>query len=352
MIANVFSDFKSMITMTALAEKAGVSRATVSHVLHERATSLRISETTRNRVLEVAAQEGFRRNELFRSAVSGKSYMIGFLVKSPRPEPVARILDGAVSAAETPGYTVKVLKVPENRLEKGLIDRCIQLRLAALVTLYLPAADLEVLHRELAVYQIPLAVVDTHTPLDWGVRIEADDTQALALAVEHLTQLGHRKIGFLSGVPGALMSVQRETAFRAAMKRFGLKSGPVAHGFLEAETMLEAARHLLQHEKPTAIIGLTDPAAMTVLRAARSLNLEVPRDLSVVGYGGMSLAEFSDPPLTTVVQPFEEIGQAAIEQLLQRVHNCATDFEDSPHQAALPARLWVRESTGLVPQNK
>lgn len=342
-----------MITMTALAEKAGVSRATVSHVLHERDTHLRISEATRNRVLEVAAQEGFRHNELFRSAVSGKSHMIGFLVKSPRPEPVARILDGAVSAAETPGYTVKVLKVPGNQLEKGLIDRCIQLRLAALVTLYLPAADLEVLHRELAVYQIPLAVVDTHMPLEWGVRIEADDTQAFALAIEHLAQLGHQRIGFVSGEPTQLMSRQREAAFQNALKKHNLAAGPMVHGALDVNRTLQTTRELLQSDqRPTAIVGITDPMAMTVLRAARSLGLEVPRDLSVVGYGGMSLAEFSAPPLTTVVQPFEEIGQAAIEQLLKRVHNCATDFEDSPHQAALPARLWVRESTGLVPQNK
>ncbi len=340
-----------MITMTALAEKAGVSRATVSHILHQRDTNLRISEATKKRVLEIAAQEGYRRNELFRSAVSGKSHMIGFLAPSARPEPAARMLDGALETAENLGYTVKILRLTERKLSRAMMDRCIELRLAAVAALYLAPDDLETLHRELTVYQIPLAVLDTHTPLEWGVRIEADDAQAMHLAVEHLAQLGHRRIGFLSGVRGEVMSLQREAAFAAAMKTFGLKPGPVAHGFLNGERSLEAARDLLQSQaRPTAMIGLTDAAAMTILRAVRLSGLDVPRDVSVVGYGGMSLTEFSDPPLTTVVQPFEDIGRAGVRRLLERVHAADGAFEDHPHETLLPARLLVRHSTGPVPQ--
>ena len=335
-----------MISMTALAEIAGVSRATVSHVLNERDTNLRISQSTKAKVLEIAAQHGYQRNELFRSAVSGKSRMIGFVARSPRPEPIARILDGAVSAAEAPGYTIKVLKVSDNRLDQSTIDRCIQLRLAAVLTLHQPLEALERLHEALLPYQIPLAVLDSHIELPWGVQVEADDASALRLAVEHLAGLGHQNIAFLSGVPQTPMSLGREAAFLSALQSCGLPRGPICHSLLERESSIAAVRQLLgQAQRPTALIGITDSMAMTALRAARLSGLDVPRDLSVVGYGGMSLSEFADPPLTTVVQPFEEIGRVAIESLLERVHSTQTNFSDGASRHQLPARLWERQST-------
>ena len=335
-----------MITMTNIAEKAGVSRATVSLILNGRDSALRISENTRRRVLEFAQDNGFRRNELLRSAVSGKNHMIGFLVRSPRAESAARILDGALMASEALGYTIKVLRLGEDKLDQGVINRCIELRLAAVIALYLPLDSLETLHSELAAYRIPLAVLDTHLALDWGVRVDADDAQALALAVEHLKEFGHKNIAFVSGVPGDAMSQQRETAFASAMKKQKLPAGQVVHGHLDRQTTLDAAEKLLRgDERPTAIIAITDAIGMGVLTAARRLGLDVPRDLSVVGYGGAALSEYSDPPLTTVVQPFEEIGAVAVRRLLERVHSDEDGFDDSAQKSLLRAQLLTREST-------
>ena len=335
-----------MITMTHIAEKAGVSRATVSLILNGRDSALRISDTTRRRVVEVARENGFRRNELLHSAVSGKNRMIGFLVKSPRPEAPARILDGALMAAEEPGYTIKVMRLSGSQLDHGVINRCVELRLAAVIALYLPRETLETLHAELAAYRIPLAVLDTHTSLGWGVRVDADDVQAFGLAVEHLVSLGHRRIAFVSGVPGQAMSGQREAAFAQAMKKHRLPQGRVVHGHLDRTRTLEVTTSLLESpSRPSAIIGITDAIGMGVLAAARRAGLDVPRDLSVVGYGGASLVEYSDPPLTTVVQPFEEIGKVAVQRLMERAHSEEGTFQDSAHQTLLPARLVVREST-------
>lgn len=335
-----------MITMTDIAEKAGVSRATVSLILNDRATTLRISETTRHKVLAVAQENGFRRNELLHSAFSGKNRMLGFLVSQSRKEAVARMLEGALIEAEAQNYTIKVLHLPKGVLKQTVLNRCIELRLAGVMALYLGEDDLERLHKELTTYRIPLACLDSSRAQFWGARVSSDDGQAFGLAVEHLVKLGHRRIAFLSGVPNTPMSDQREAAFRAAMKNHGLEATAIAYGHLTGEGSEAAVAALLgAQNKPTALIGITDASTMAALRGARALGLSLPRDLSVVGYGGMSLAEFADPALTTVVQPFQDIGQAAVRRLLARVHSEAGSFDDSLHEEFLPASLVVRAST-------
>lgn len=338
-----------MVTMTHIAEKVGVSRATVSLILNGHESTIRFSEDTRRRVLEVAQQEGFRRNELLRSAVSGKNRMIGFLVQSPRSEFVARILDGALAAAEEPGYTIKIMRLPGKQFDHAVTERCIELRLAGVIALHLPLSSLEQLHHELELHRIPLAVLDTHVPLNWGICLESDDAQAMCLAVDHLMKLGHKNIALVSGIPGQAMSLQRDGAFQAAIKKHKLGSGRIIYGHLDAARTVEATRELLQGPAaPTAIIGITDAVALGVYRAARLAKLDVPVDLSVMGYGGMSLTESVDPPLTTVAQPFKQIGEAAVERLLERVHAGKGTFDDTPHQTLLPARLIERESTAAA----
>ena len=96
---------------------------------------------------------------------------------------------------------------------------------------------------------------------------------------------------------------------------------------------------------PTALLCCGDPAALTVLRCARAAGLSVPRDLSVVGYADFTMAEFADPPLTTIAQPFDELGQAAVRRLLERINGPEEDAFTQTRETYIPTRLIIREST-------
>jgi LacI family transcriptional regulator len=170
-----------------------------------------------------------------------------------------------------------------------------------------------------------------------------------------LVQQGHQRIAFLLGTPDTITTTWRESIFRALMREFNL---PVPDSYVEygdwwlPEPNDRAARQLLHPEedsagtpRPTAILCAGDPIAMTVLNVARALHIHVPRQLSVVGYANYTLATYADPALTTVEEPFHEMGRFAVKRLLERIAAEGTARDDRPLNEVLPTRLVVRSST-------
>lgn len=347
-----------MVTMDEVASKVGVSRATVSFVLNGRRSGPEIGEETKRRVLQAAQELGYRRNEIARSMKSGKTRVVGFIVPDPAWEWVARMLGGAIDEADEQGYFVKVLRSPDGQgaRRRPLAEQCAELRLAGAIVLYMQGEPLEKLRAELERQATPLVLLDDHRVESWGAPVITDYAQGMRQAVAHLAVLGHRRIGFVSGAPGEPSSVAREDGFRRAMAEAGLafNDADLVRGNFETQTTLELTRALLaQSARPTAIVAATDPLAATVLRAARQSGLGVPEDLSVVGFGDLSLAAHCDPPLTTVSQPFYQMGRAAMRRLL---HSLAQD--DGSGAATIPTflreiervptELIVRESTARL----
>lgn len=344
-----------MISMNEVANKAGVSRATVSYVLNGRAAERGIPLATRDRILGVANEHGYKRNELVRAAMSGQNKVLGFVLPNPEGESAARILGGAITQAQSQGYSVKMIQTADNQaVDQATVEKCLELRLAGLMVLYLGDAMLEYLHAEMTRFQIPVAIVDSSQPRPWGLRVDTDDAHGMRLAVAHLFELGHRKIALISSrrpVTGssAGFGAAREIAFRAAMQEFGLD---VAAGFVpdahsNREKMGQAARALLARpDRPSAIIGVTDAEAVVGMGEALRLGLEIPRDVSFVGYGGLPYGLFAPTPLTAVEQPFSQIGQVGARHLLQRIEGKqGGHFDDAPHQELLRSRLVEMKST-------
>lgn len=343
-----------MVTMGDIAQKAGVSRATVSFVLNGRDTAVRISEETRCRVLEAADMLSYRPNALAQSVARGRNPMLGFLVTKPEYEPVARMLSGAMDEAEERGYTLKTLRVRDGGPDATTIARCADLRLAGVVVMYLGEADLNVLHEKLARYAIPVAVLDSSFAHPWGIRVISDDVQGCRLVIEHLHALGHRRIAFLSGNPQDGVAVLREEGYCAAMRDCGLSvpQGYLQRGYWDPVEMERATRELLRHPDgaPTAIACASDETATVVARTLRREGRQVPRDVSVVGFSDLHLSAFGDPPLTTIAPPFHEMGRAVVQALLARADAAQSNgFDDSPLEFLLPTRLVVRDSTAPAP---
>lgn len=170
--------------------------------------------------------------------------------------------------------------------------------------------------------------------------VRIDDAQGIGAAVAHLASLGHRRIGFLRGDPTHLDSMDRLRGFRAALKRCGVRAaGEGGDGFTEEAGYRGASEILSLPNPPTAIVCAGDRCALGAAKAARERGLSIPGDLSLVGFGDLSVAAFMHPALTTVRQARSDLGHAAAEALISLARG------EEPTGAVLSAPLVVREST-------
>ncbi|MDQ3814276.1 MAG: LacI family transcriptional regulator [Armatimonadota bacterium] len=357
-----------MLKMSDIAKHAGVSPTTVSLVLNERHEALRISEKTRVKVLQAAEELGYRSNQWARAMRTGNSQMLGLLGGYTVEEQVGRMLAGALEAADAQGYTLKILRLDTlGGSAQQVIRRISELRLMGILALHLPEAILEELHTEAREYGTPLVLMDTRCENPDIAQVVSDDEDGIAAGVEHLVQLGHSKIAFISAGGKSTLGALRQEAFETAMARhlLAVPADYVQDGhFRLREPAMQAARALLSlppMRRPTAIFCSSDLMALATLQVARELELGVPRDLSVVGFANMLVSEFAAPPLTTIDQPFVDMGRIAVDMLLTLVAErsqdentdlaqpVGADTERPLNMKVLPTRLIKRASTAPPP---
>lgn len=336
-----------MVRMSDIAARAGVSQATVSYVLNERSAAMRIGEETRLRILDVAAELGYRRNEVARNMVTGRTTNFGFLTRTPASELSTRLIVGAQEEADDHGFDIKLQPTEPRMGFRARIDRCMEQRMAGILAYNIGPEALEYLNTEAKRFHTPVALVDDGPEQHDGVRVIADNALGVRQAVEHLAGLGHRRIAFISAQADSPPAQIRESHFADIMQSLGL---PVSQDSVlpadwdDHDIIAGQVSRVLASEakRPTALVCAGDKIAMVVLQTAHSLGFYVPRDLSVVGFANFQMAAFAYPPLTTVSQPFEEMGRLAVRHLLERIkhpeNTAAADF-------VLPTRLVVREST-------
>jgi len=175
--------------------------------------------------------------------------------------------------------------------------------------------------------------------------VRIDDASGMEQAVDHLVELGHRRIGFVCGDPSHLDSMDRLRGFRNAMARHGLRrSLEIGNGYSERVGYAAAGELLARRNKPTAIICSSDLAAIGAINRVREQGLRVPEDLSIVGYGDFSVAAYVQPGLTTIRQSRRELGTAAAETLIRLASG-----KNSPDMV-LGASLILRGTTAPAPE--
>ncbi len=352
-----------MITMTDIAEKAGVSRSAVSFVLNNRPNS-GIPEGTRQRIIEAAIEMGYRPNQLARAVASGKTRMIGYLVSEPNYEPSWKTIMGALAEAEELGFTLKVFSVTRETFVER-VRQCVELRLGGIVASLIGGH--QVVFEETNRAQIPLAIVDAGVAQPFGATVLADDAIGLDAAIKHLVNWGHQRVGFISsGFPQLFggqddIGTARERLFSRAMKKHGLS---VPASYVTRETMavfgpevdteanlgsaIAATQALLSlgEGRPTAICCWRDETAMVAIRACVEAGVRVPEDISVVGFSDLSASRFFRPPLSTVQSPWDALGRMAVRQLCHRMEE---EFSPAPTTHRVPSHFVARQSTGPAP---
>lgn len=323
------------VTIAEIAEKSGLSTATVSKVLNGRPD---VSARTRLLVQELLASSGYRKR-----ASNDAPPLIDVVFNdfdSPRATEIVR---GAAAAAQAEGLTMAFTALSEGDERRVWFDHITSRGTRGIILLLSHLTKRQL--RQLVARGLPFVVVDpTAEPGPEVSSVGATNWSGGLAATNHLIELGHRRIAIITGPPALLCSRARLDGYCAALERAGLSVNDwlVRPGDFSVKAGYEQAKVLFAlRTRPTAIFAGNDLAALGVLRAARELRLRVPEDVSVVGFDDIPLSAWSTPALTTVRQPLTEMAAVAVRTLLESANGTG----HLGRRIELTTDLIVREST-------
>ena len=331
-----------------LAAQAGVSEATVSRVLNGKPG---VAVATRQSVLAALDVLGYERPLRLRQRSAGLVGLITPELENPIFPALAQVIGQALNRQ---GYTpVLATQTPGGSTEDELTAMLMERGVAGIIFVSGlhadTSADME-RYEHIRARGVPFVLVDGFSPKLRAPFISPDDRAAMRLAVTHLVSLGHTRIGLAVG-PKRFVPVQRKIeGFVHIMRdKLGLDAQYIEERFVQhslytLEGGQAAAAALLAHDC-TAVVCASDMMALGAVRAARQSGLEVPHDISVVGFDDSPLIAFTDPPLTTIRKPVPAMGQAAVRTLLEEIGGTP-----APHsEFVFMPELVVRGSTAAAP---
>lgn len=308
-------------TMTDVAQAAGVSQSTVSMVLNN-VPGARLSADTRARVLGMAVSLGYRlpRREVGAAEGSTRHRVIGYLVDeiSTSPHPVVSV-DGARDAAWEQGCLLQVAVTRNNAEQEAAALEALLANPALLGVVY-STIFTRAVQAPAALQQVPTVLLNCHDPARRHPAVVPGEVAGGHTATEHLVRQGHVRIGFINGEPWMEAAQDRFKGYRRALATADLPFDPalVLDGDWMSGTGFNGTLRLMQLPRPpTAIFCANDLMALGALEALKQLGLRVPQDVSVMGYDDQEISRHTHPPLTTLVLPSYEMGQAAVELLLK-----------------------------------
>ncbi len=332
-----------------IAAQAKVSEATVSRVLNGRNG---VSAGTREAVLAALDLLGYERPVRLRRRSAGLVGLITPELENPIFPAFAQVIGQGLTRQ---GYTpVLATQTPGGSTEDELTELLVEHGVAGIIFVSGLHADSTADMRRYAKLTgrgVPFVLVNGWTEKVAAPFISPDDRAAMLLAVTHLVELGHERIGLALGPHRFVPVLRKIEGFRQAVgELLGTSQrdidGLVAHSLFSVEGGAAAAAELLDRDC-TALVCASDTMALGAIRAARARGLLVPRDVSVVGFDDSPLTAFTDPPLTTIRQPVQAMGQAAVRTLLETIEGAPA----APGELVFMTELVVRGSTAAVRKN-
>jgi DNA-binding LacI/PurR family transcriptional regulator len=341
------------VNLRMLAEHLELSQTTVSLVLNNSPSAKSIPEETRKRVIEAAERLNYRPNYFARSLRQSRSMSVGVLAPDLSEGYFTRVMNGVVQELTAAHYFFFTACHEWNRelIEKYprmLVERAVD----GFLLLNTAADQVQV--------PVPVVAISAHSRVENVTNIVLDHHAAVQQALQHLYDLGHRKIAFMRGPEAIPDSEFRWEAIQLVARDLGLRIDPtyVVHidasgwsmktgyhpmapeiGFKPMQALLEKSRDF------TAVFCFNDIAAIGAIRALKDAGLSVPGDVSVVGFDDILSAAYATPSLTTVRQPLLEMGKRGAQVLLERIANRELEY---PAEITMAPELVIRESTGPV----
>jgi DNA-binding LacI/PurR family transcriptional regulator len=329
--------------LAEVAKKVGVSEATVSRVLNGKAG---VSDSTREAVLTALDVLGYERPTQLRGE---RARLIGLVLpelQNPVFPALAEVIGGGLAQR---GFTpVLCTRTAGGLSEADYVDMLIDQHASGVVfagghhqELFAPHDHYQLLHsRGIPVVLVNAAIDNLDFPC-----VSTDDVVAAGQSFRHLASLGHERIGLVVGPEDHMPSRRKLAAFTEHARQAGLSVAPVEHALFSLEGGQAATTRMLRQDNVTGVICGSDVLALGAIRAVRRAGLTVPGDVSVVGFDDSGWLNCTDPPLTTVRQPIESMGKAAVALLVNQMETMTAQ----PEELLFEPELVVRGSTGPAP---
>jgi DNA-binding LacI/PurR family transcriptional regulator len=333
-----------IVTMQDIADASGVSQSTVSRVLNDAATAVPIAAVTRERVLAAADRLGYRPNPLARGLRGSKTMLLGIIVREISDPFFASAVEAVSLAARERGYNVVLGSAHSDAHEAIQLHAVLETRHCDAIIVLGDMRDQPRLLEDLSASKVPVVALWTGSSMAGIDTVNVDNRTGVAMGIDHLHALGHRRIGFIGESPHGDVR-EREAAFVERLTELGVTVDDdlLVPAVTDPAAGADAFRRLFSAaDPPTAVVTATDNLAIGVLHAAYALRLAIPEQLSVVGFDDIPLAAFAAPPLTTVRNPVTEMADLAVDLAIDR------PSPEPVHHVLVPGFV-VRATTGPAP---
>ena len=330
-----------------VAQAAGVSTATVSHVIND---TRRVTSETRARVLATIRELNYYPNAQARSLASGRSTTLGLIISDISNPFFPELVKSIEGAAFERGYDVVLANTSyDPRRTSHYVRRFIERKLAGVVMM--TSEIEEEIVDELRRQRVAVTFLDIGRAGEHMSNIVVDYEQGIEQAVAHLVALGHRRIAYIGGPERLRSAARRSKGFESSL---ALHLPGARARIIESDFQLEGGRQTAAElfassqngERPTAVLAANDMMALGCIRAARERGLRVPEDVSIVGFDNIAFASLADPALTTVCVPRDRLGARAVESVMLTIKHP----ERHGVELRIDTHLEVRRSTTRAKQ--
>ena len=328
------------VTIVDVAREAGVSYSTVSRVVNNKSY---VKQETREKVLRAMTRLGYQANLQARSLAGGQSHVIGLLVVDLATQYMGEIVHAVDDTLAASQYELMLYTTHRRRRKEATFVNMMARGLADGLLIVLPREP-ETYLRSLRQRDFPYVLIDQIGVDETDLSVTAANTHGGYEATRHLIELGHRRIGIITGWMDMVAARHRLDGYLAALADYNIPYDEclVFEGDFLQSCGFHGTNHLLDLPyPPTAIFASNDVSAIGVMDAIRIRGLEIPLEISVVGFDDIPMAALSIPKLTTVRQPLAEMGQRAAQLLLDLIQKP----EEIQTSVVLPINLVIREST-------
>jgi len=336
------------ITLQDIASQLNISKATISIVLNGRGDEKRVSKETQEKIIQYAAENNYQANHLARGLSLGRSDTIGLVVPNIGDNYFARIARRIERKARRSGYNVVFSSTGESKeRESELIQTMLSRGVDGLILASSQKNQADIL--ELKKSKFPFVLIDRCYPELETNYVGEDNEGGAFQATQQLVKTGRKRIGFVTLLTGLEVIHQRLAGYQLSMKENGLPfkdewSRELEYEYTESD-MLEHIKSMVQ--APSNIEGIvfaTHFLAASGMRALKEMNIRVPEDVALVSFGQMNAFDLVDPPVTSIIQPVDELGDRAVEILLENLSG-----ENSNHRhVILNNKLEIRKSCGAI----
>ncbi|NMA84043.1 MAG: LacI family transcriptional regulator [Epulopiscium sp.] len=328
-----------MTNIQDVAKAAGVSVATVSRVLNDQSS---VAPATREKVQKVIQDLGYERNLLGRNLRRSETKMILVLLQNLSNPFYSKVVQGMEDVGHQNGYNVMVCNTDLDEQREKLYLDLLKSKLVDGVIFTAPTLSGAALSEVAKHY--PIVQCSEYKEKAQASRVSIDNVEAGYCATRHLIELGHTKIGMISGKNRLPSAIDREKGYKKALKEAGItfRSEWIQNESYGFQGGFRGTKRLLKSEvKPTAIFAISDIMAIGSMKALKEEDISIPREMAVIGFDNTGISGMYDPALTTIAQPRYELGATAMDLLLQKIRG----EEKKIQHKILKHELIIRDST-------